>query len=896
MKFLILFLIFKLFTESATVYRSAEVRNLTRTILLDGKLEPFESTEINAPFEGNIVKILEEGTPVKKGQVLFELDAFNVNRDLDRARFEYNLKLKEVTQTKLNAEIERLADAILIDERKTDLFLKEKTLSQKKYSRNPIELRRMQLQTKKTSQMIEFYKEHLNELEKLGKQGALSSTELADERIKFEEYLVNLEQLRLDYENLKDGNPLEIGRAQKNFESAKLKVAHSRKEVQEKQEIRRSDLQVKQDELNELEFKLRDLESRISQSTVTATTDGTFLINSHWIGSGYEAYRAGHLIESGVELGKISSSQELMAHFEVYETDIGLIQIGQSVQFQVIPLGSQWFRGVITKIHPSLGPKPRQKDDLYRLKVVKVEMKVLNVTSEMKPKMTVLAKVEILNKNSLSVDINCVDDETVTSSKGPVKVEIGQYGDKFVEILSGLQPGDTVECLQNQSSQPVQFTNRAQATEETFFTSIDGTGELIAKDETLLTPAFRASIKKIIDSGSQVKKGDVLVLIDTQNLDTELHSKEIELTQKKVELKTEELQAGQELLNLENEITDLHIKLEVESKQIEILSTGENNLEIEKQELHNTRSEIERRFQSLNFQIQSSLKQSGYLKSTEYQKSLEQLKDAEIEKELAELELSLKKSPASKTEHLKQEAKVNSLRKKIDYKTQQLKNKKELQTTKIALAKLKLNLAEFDVKILKEKLSMAEIRAPRDGVFIPGEHYSQSTIIPFKVGDNIGPGTIVGRLIQFNGFLIEGKLDESYFHHLKLNQEVEFYLTGRKNQRFSGKVIHIAPIPRTEGLWWVKQKAPTISIIIDVLGESKSFQPGSTVQYEVKLGAKHKGVTIPLEAVYQEGEAYYVYLKNKQKLLVKLGKQKQNRIEIIEGLAPGTTVLWDGIQ
>lgn len=896
MQFLVLFLIFNLFNEATTRSSEVKVRNISRSILLDGKLQPYQSDEINSPFEGNIINILEDGSSVKKGQVLFELDTFKVKRDLKRAKFEYFLKEKELAQTKIISKNEALDDSIAIDDLQTDLFVKEKLLIQKKFSRNPIELMRMQLQTKKTSQMIDFYKEHLRELEKLGKQGALSVTELADERLKFDEYMVTLEQLKLDYENLKDGNPLDISKAQKNFDSAQIKIDHSTQELKEKEEIRKSDIQVKQDELNELRLKMEDLELRLSRSTVTATQDGTFLINSHWIGSGYETYRTGHHIESGVELGEISTFGKLMAHFDVYEIDIGLIKVGQTVQFKVLPLGDQWFKGEITKIHPALGPKPRQKDDLYRLKIVKVEMKVLDVIPEMKPKMTVLAKVEIFNDKALTVETDCINGQTVQTPEGIQKVTLGRSGDKYTEILNGLKTGNHIICDTTNSSAPTQYSHSATAKRESFFTSIEGTGELIAKDEILLTPAFNASIKKIINSGSQVKKGDILVLIDTQNIDTELQSKEIELTQRKVEFKTEELKASQELLTLKNEIQDLSLQLDVESKQIQILSTGETNLEIQKQELQNKRSEIERKFQALNFEIQTSLKRSGYLKSTEYQKSFEQLKDAEIDKKLAELELKLKKSPASKTEYQKQQARISNLQKKIKYKSEQLENKKRLQAIKVELAKIRLKLSEFDLEVLKEKLNMAEIRAVKDGVFIPGEHYSQSTIVPYKVGDNVGPGSIVGKLIQFNGFLIEGKLDESDFHYLKLGQNVDFYLTGRKALRYPGKVIHIAPIPRTEGLWWVKRKSPTISMIIDVQAKSKSFQPGSTVQYEVKVGSERKVTTIPFEAVYQENDSHYVYIQNGVKKPVKLGKRKQNKIEIIDGLKPDVTVFWDGIQ
>ena len=81
---------------------------------------------------------------------------------------------------------------------------------------------------------------------------------------------------------------------------------------------------------------------------------------------------------------------------------------------------------------------------------------------------------------------------------------------------------------------------------------------------------------------------------------------------------------------------------------------------------------------------------------------------------------------------------------------------------------------------------------------------------------------------------------------------------------------------------------------IAVLAQSKNFQPGSTVQYEVKVGKKHKGVTIPFNAVYQNKDKYEVYLKNGRKTTVKIGSRQQNKIEILEGISEGQTVFWGG--
>ena len=118
---------------------------------------------------------------------------------------------------------------------------------------------------------------------------------------------------------------------------------------------------------------------------------------------------------------------------------------------------------------------------------------------------------------------------------------------------------------------------RAVAKEEIVHKSIEGTGELVAKDQIILSPVFNASIKKISKSGKQVSKGDVVIIIDSQNLETELQSKEIELTQKEVELKTEKIKANTELLSLKNKIRDLNLEHKIQSKQLQILSTGDNS-------------------------------------------------------------------------------------------------------------------------------------------------------------------------------------------------------------------------------------------------------------------------------------------------------------------------------
>ena len=173
-------------------------------------------------------------------------------------------------------------------------------------------------------------------------------------------------------------------------------------------------------------------------------------------------------------------------------------------------------------------------------------MEVTDVLPAMKPKMTVLAKTHNDKVSSLYFN-RLSENNSVITTNGSKELKIGSYGDNFVRN-DGVELGQQVICNKTAPKVPVKFSMNAQATEELVYESIEGTGELVAKDEILLSPAFSASIKKIIKSGQRVEKDEIVLIIDSQNLDTELQSKEIELTQKKVELKTEKIKANTELI------------------------------------------------------------------------------------------------------------------------------------------------------------------------------------------------------------------------------------------------------------------------------------------------------------------------------------------------------------
>jgi len=868
--------------------------DILRSITLDGTLKPAQYDPVKAPFAGAITKLLEDGTSVSKGTTLIVLDTYDIENELAKMELEYYVKKITFDKASLTRMNENIDDLVNYEEKDRELYIKKLTLNQKKFARDPRELLRQQLTLRKTSQMIEFYEGHLQELMKLSQQGALSETQMDEERIKFQEYKIRGEELKLNYEKLKDGDLLEIQKANKEFDKARIRFEHFKTQFEDKSQLRKLNEQVERDELKEKEIKLKEKQESLSQAAITASTDGGLSIRKHWLGAGMEPYEKGHRAEEGSVLAELVTGGVLKADFDVNEIDTGFLKTGQKVLFQVLPLGEKWFEGKLIEIQKTLEEVAGWRQDFYRLKKSSIEVSVSTQDPRMKSKMSVLGRVVLdERKNSLRLSHSCIQGNQVELGNGQIReVKTGLVGDSHLEVLEGLKEGEEVRCHFDSTNDFPDLNNSEKVQEFEFFESVVGTGELRTRNEILLSPAYSSNLKKLVASGKEVKEGEVVAILDTKDLEQELQGKEIELTQKEVEQKTSKLQAEQELQTLLAEISMLESKLEVESKQLAILSTGSVDLKVQKVRLQNKRAQLEKQFQVLNFTIQESLKEQGYIKSTEYQNSLESLKDAEINKQINDLELELEQSPASKAEYKKQARVVEVLKFSLEKKREKLANKRKIIDLDLKLAKLNLDLAKLDVQLLNEKIKRSRIKAPKDGVFIVNNHWSQGKIVPYKTGEDVSPGDVIGRIVEFKDFFIMGKLNESAFHTLKRGQEVLFSLSGRKDQSYPGVLTYIAPIPGSSSFWGGGD--PVILVEIDTDASSKSFQPGSSVQYEVMLTENRSGLSIPSGALYEDQKGFFVYAgKEKEKTYIEKGHERQNRVEVLKGLEKGQTIYWD---
>jgi HlyD family secretion protein len=207
--------------------------------------------------------------------------------------------------------------------------------------------------------------------------------------------------------------------------------------------LRQAEAQVAQNKAS-----LKQLEEQLGYTTITSPMDGVILSRDVEIGDAVSSILV--LGSTATLVMTIGDTNQVYVQGKVDESDIGKVYLGQAARIKVESFKDKTFQGKVTKIAP-LGV---EKDNVTTFEV---RVSIDNPGGELKANMT--ANAEILleeHKNVLTVpeqavlydkDRNAsieVPDPKQKNGRRKVDIKAGISNGTKTEILSGLNPGDTV--------------------------------------------------------------------------------------------------------------------------------------------------------------------------------------------------------------------------------------------------------------------------------------------------------------------------------------------------------------------------------------------------------------------------------------------------------------------
>ncbi len=191
-----------------------------------------------------------------------------------------------------------------------------------------------------------------------------------------------------------------------------------------------------------------------------------------------------------------------------------------------------------------------------------------------------------------------------------------------------------------------------------------------------------------------------------------------------------------------------------------------------------------------------------------------------------------------------------------------------------------LETLDADIELLKARIAETEVRAPFDGIV--GLRY-------LSEGSYASPSTRLARLIKLKPLKLEFSVPERYAGEIMPGFPISFRVDGVLNE-MDATVYAVSPE--------VDERTRTIRVRAMYENVDEELKPGRFVSIVMQLSETSNAIAIPSEALIpeMEGDRVFVYRSGlAHPIYVRTGIRTEGKVQIVDGLAFGDTLLTTGV-
>ncbi|MBD5779126.1 efflux RND transporter periplasmic adaptor subunit [Pelagicoccus sp. NFK12] len=441
--------------EDAFNYHEVTRSDFLVSIVEGGSLQAVKEVTVRNEVDGTsrIIYIIPEGTYVKKGDLIVQLDTAEAEKDLNEQLLRYEDDKADVIKSKTDVTITR--SEVESDIRSAELAVKFAEMDLQKFEQieKEQEMRNAQIEVFTAEESLKLAEEKLDWSEKLTEEGFETKGNLDRDKLAVTKQSLSLEKAKSVKKMLSD------------YDLAKLEAEYRSKLEEAKEELERvktqgnskilqnqANYEKAERKLNLSEAKLKKMQEQMESTNIKAPQDGLIVYAKP-----RSRYSRESIIEEGAEIRQrqsivtIPDTSSMKVVVKVHESHVNQLKIGQTAFIVLDSMPDSRFRGRVTKI--AILPDQQSSFGNSNLKVYDTEIVIEDKLPDVKPGVSAKAEIVITNlQDVITVPIQCVTTikgQQVCFVKGiggpkPVEVEIGLFNNKYIEIVSGLEEGDRV--------------------------------------------------------------------------------------------------------------------------------------------------------------------------------------------------------------------------------------------------------------------------------------------------------------------------------------------------------------------------------------------------------------------------------------------------------------------
>ena len=406
----------------------------------------------------------------------------------------------------------------------------------------------------------------------------------------------------------------------------------------------------------------------------------------------------------------------------------------------------------------------------------------------------------------------------------------------------------------------------------------------------------RTSIIYVIDEGTVVQEGDLLVELDASALEDRLVDQQIQVENSEADFVS--AKESLEVVKLQTQSNVAQAKLDndfaIEDKEKYLkgewpaqLMEAETDVTLKDEELRRTTDE---------FNWSERLYEEKYLSETEYRAD-------ELAMKRAQLQLALSKENLNLLKEFTHKRRLAELDSNIEQMGLNLERVQREAASDLVQAQARLRAREAELKRQQDRLAKIEDQIAKTKMFAPANGmvvYATSSEFswrgdtePLDEGQEVRERQELIHLPTADSMMVRMQIHESSLGKVKIGQPVRIRIDALPESSFTGRVTKIAPLPDAQSVFMNPDlKVYDTDVMID--GVHPQLRTGMSCQATILIEDHLDAIAVPLQSVVGRGNQSLVYVVSGNEAVARpvvTGLDNNAMIHIVDGLNPGEKVL-----
>jgi len=414
----------------------------------------------------------------------------------------------------------------------------------------------------------------------------------------------------------------------------------------------------------------------------------------------------------------------------------------------------------------------------------------------------------------------------------------------------------------------------------------------------------------IVPNGTAVKKGDLLVELDSAPLREKLDEQYVVYEQAKAKMIQAQAQYENQITQNKTNLAEAELEKQLAELELQMyIDENHGTYQISRQELELRIQEAKNRIaealaalamQQIDRDGIEMLYKLGYRNKGDLEQAMYRYLQAEDN--LVAARNALKKAMAEfdklkSFEYEMQRAKLEGALESAKRKVEQVKrdNKAKLEEAKAAkiAAEREFKKEEEQYNKYKTQLEKCKIYAPHDGMVVYATRGRWGQTVDIQEGAFVRERQKILELPDLKHMQVKLTVHESVLNQVKVGLPAVIKVDAFPDEVYEGTVKSVAVLPNPGG--WLSSDIKVYETIVTIDEEVEKLKPGMTAVVEIHIDRLRDVLSVPVQAVVERDKQTWCYVKTKDGDIVKrrvvLGRSNDKFVHVKSGLSEGEQVV-----